>query len=83
MDRKALNSAKLLKEKPGHGVQLLCGLKQKATTHTLRALLVNLHLARIDTEPRSQLLLGQPAERPSDCNAFSDFSRQIAVESGQ
>jgi hypothetical protein len=74
---------KLLKEKPRRSFQLLGGFKQEPVAHTLLALLVSLKLHWVDPQPDSQLLLGESAEVPSDCNAFSDSNRQIAVESGR
>jgi hypothetical protein len=72
----------LLKEKPRRGFQLLGGFKQEPAAHTLLALLVSLNFLWVDPQPRSQLLLGESAEVPPDCNAFSDLNRQIAVEGG-
>jgi hypothetical protein len=71
-----------LKEKPRRGFQLLGGFRQEPAAHTLLALLVSLNFLWVDPQPRSQLLLGESAEVPPDCNAFSDLNRQIAVEGG-
>jgi hypothetical protein len=71
---------KLLKEKPRRGLQLLGGFKQEPARHTLFALLVSLKFHWVDPQPGSELLFGEPAEIPPDCNAFSDLNRQIAVE---
>jgi hypothetical protein len=74
---------KLLKEKPRRGVQLLGGFKQEPATYMLLALLVSFDLHEVDPQPGSQLLLGEPAEVPPDCNTFSDLGCQIPVEGGR
>ena len=62
---------------------LLGGFKKEPAAHTLLASLVSFNFHWVDPQPGSQLLLGEPAEVPPQCNAFSDLNRQIAIEGGR
>ena len=79
-DKESLAQAKLLKEKPGRGIQLPSGFKQELAAEALFTSLVSLYFPGIDAQPGSQLLLRQPAKAASYRNAFADLCSQIRVE---